>query len=212
MQQDAKGGSGGGVTPNIGAAYEITVFNVDGTVKQVIKDDARCFVQNFLRTVLYWFGCPANNPASYVVSMRNLSGVMQNYDAKAPIKTGTNVQSGSFVADAGIGIITHGIVIGSGNTTVVADDYKLGAIIEHGSGSGQMDYDAVAFLPMAIVGNTITISVLRLMSNSGPTAVSVNEIGLYERAVFDNMSLMILRDVLTPTISLNPGEAMLVTY
>jgi len=196
------------VSPNIGAAYEITVFDKDGNVKQVIKDDAKCFVQNFLRLVRYWF-VNANNVGDVGApsGFKNLSGsVVQTTSALPPYNT---IQFGSWLTNAGVGDLTRGIVAGSGSVAVTDDDYKLGSIITNGSGSGQLSYDSTVFNPVSIVGNTVTLTQMRMTSNFTVNPIVISEIGLYMLGI---ITIMTIRDILVPSITLGAGESALIAY
>lgn len=200
------------VAPNIGAAYEITVYGTDGKVRQVIKEDAKCYVQNFLRMFNYFFknslyysmGMPSYYTTLVNSNFKNLSGSIIS-SAGYFNWNGT----GSFIAVAAAGDISDGIVVGSGSTVVTNDDYKLATIITHGSGSGQLSYDEVTFPPITTVGNTVTIPVKRVIQNTSSGAVTIQEIGLYVRGQF---TIMILRDILSPQVVLNPGELVAIIY
>lgn len=191
--------------PNIGAAYEITVFDKDGKVKQVIVDDAKCYVQNFLRMVRNWFLVGDGN--SIATSFVSLTGILTS--ATSVIFHTGPPSVGTFSANAAAGDITSGIVVGTGNVAVIADDYKLGNVITHGTGVGQLSYDAVSFLPNTISGNTITITLARMVSNATTGAVVISEIGLYR---LGTISIMTLRDVISPSVTLNSGESALIAY
>ena len=201
-----------GVAPNIGAAYEITVYGTDGKVRQVIKDDAKCYVQNFLRMFNYFF----KNSLYYSMGMTSYYTTLVNSNFKN--LAGSIISSagyfnwnatGSFIAVAGAGDITAGVVVGSGSTVVTNDDYKLATIITHGSGSGQLFYDEITFPPIITVGNTVTIPVKRVIQNTSSGAVTIQEIGLYVRG---QSTIMILRDILSPQVVLNPGELVAIVY
>jgi len=196
-----------GVSPNIGAAYEITVFDKDGKVKQVVKDDAKCYVQNFLRMIKSFmlngrdmyqrtFPIPSN--------FKNLSGsIVLSYGI-----SGDDVVGG-FLANAIAGDITKGIVVGTDLNAVIADDFKLGNIITHGNGSGNLFYDQVAFQKLPPDGSKIVIIVSRMVNNNTADPVSFSEIGLYQLGV---ITIMTLRDVVSPAITLSSGESALIAY
>lgn len=199
------------MTPNIGAAYEITIFDVDGNVKQVIREEAKCFVMNFLRMVKNWLS--NSTYASYADT-----SVSTNFRraSDGSIVAGVGVQGsrpavpGSFLANAGVGDVTKGIVVGTSNTPVQYDDYKLGSIIAHGAGAGQIVYDGVASFVMSTVGNAVTISIPRMVNNGNSSAITVNEIGLYAQGR-SSLTIMLLRDVISP-VTLGPGETALIVY
>lgn len=203
-----------GISPNIGAAYEITVFDRNGNVRQVINEDAKCFVRNFMRMIknLFYNGTPAYPPhygspadSRTPTNFRNLAGAIVSTRGIDP--TGTSI--GAFIATALAGDLTKGIVVGSGSTAVIDDDYKLGTIITHGSGAGQLVYDAESFLPLATVGNTVTITTARMVGNSSANPVVIYEIGLYLMGL---ITIMLLRDVISPSVTLNAGESALIAY
>ena len=211
--------SGSTHTPNIGAIYEITVFDTEGKVKQVVKDEAKCFVRNFLRMMRYLFRngfvLNCNNwvlPPPLYEDIRNLSGAIVQTSGRF-LTGGSNPYpfsyAGAFVADGAAGDAGKGIVMGTDATPVTNDDYKLGAIIPHGTGAGQMSYDAVAFAPMSIAGNVLTIPISRMIANNTANPITFNEIGLY---TVGGASMMILRDVISPAVVINPGEATLIAY
>jgi hypothetical protein len=194
--ETAKGGA-----PNIGAAYEITVFDKDGKVKQVVKADAKCFVMNFLRMVRHWFFSgygPVTN------EFMNLTGSLVASD-------GIRVKSsyGSFLMNGSIGDLTKGVVVGSDATPVVSDDYKIGSIISHGSGVGQFNYDAMIVGPFTESESTMVFPVSRVISNATDSEIPFSEIALYAQG---SIVIMLLRDVIFPSISLQPGESALIVY
>ena len=204
-----------GVNPNIGAAYEITVFGTDGKPRQVVKDDAKCYVMNFLRMLRHWFlngGWNGSGNSLVNTSFRNLAGSIVSSSGVCYSVTCSRdwyLSWGSFLANAAIGDLTRGIVVGTGTTTVANDDYKIETLTSHGSGVGQLFYDAVAFLPLAVSDNTMTIGIARMMSNNGASPIPVNEIAFYAAGV---IPIMLLRDLVASPVILNPGESMLVAY
>jgi hypothetical protein len=113
------------------------------------------------------------------------------------------------LGDALLGDLTKGIIVGTGAVAVAADDYCMGAAIAHGSGAGQLVYDASAFLPLDVVGNTMTIVTSRMVTNSSGGVITFTEIGLYLKGI---ISVMVLRDIVSPSVSLNSGESALIAY
>ena len=203
------------VAPNIGAAYEITVFDKDGKVKQVISEDAKCYVQNFLRMLRFWYTTGGDNGYvsggggnAVLAPFRNLTGAIVQSGGYYPASS-IGLNYGSFLGDALLGDLTKGIVTGTGVVAVTADDYCMGTLIAHGSAVGQMIYDASSFLPLNIVGSTITVTISRMVTNSTASAITFTEIGLYLKGM---ISIMVLRDIVSPSVSLNPGESALIAY
>lgn len=204
----------GSLSPNIGAEFEITVFGVDGKPRQVVKQEAQCYVMNFLRMIRHWFFNSKLPGGNTVVStnFKNLSGsIVASSGVYYSVSCSRDwyLNWGSFLANPAAGDLTKGIVAGSGSTVVTYDDYKIETIVAHGTGAGQLNYDAGAFLPLEISGNKMTIPLTRMMSNGGSSSVTVNEIALYGMGM---ITIMLLRDLLPSSIVLNPGESMMVVY
>jgi len=199
--ETAKGGA-----PNIGAAYEITVFDKDGKVKQVVKADAKCFVMNFLRMVRHW--CLNNGHHSHnYTSFRDLSGNVVS-SGGLWIDTGYN-NYGSFRLDGLAGVLTKGIIVGTDATAVTEDDYKIGSIINHGTDPGQFLYDGTAVAAFTEVGNVMTLPISRIISNNTLDAITFSEIALYGLGL---ITVMFLRDVISPSVTIQPAESALIVY
>jgi hypothetical protein len=204
-----------GVTPNIGAAYEITVFDKDGKVRQVINEDAKCYVQNFLRYIKYCFlnGVYAYHNSSgtfdgtIASNFKNLSGSVVAASG-IPIPTINTVAYGAFLANGAVGDVTRGVVVGSDDTSVAEDDYALNALIANGTGSGQVSYDANV-ISLNIVGSVMTITIARMINNASLVPVIISEFALY---LLGTISIMVLRDVVTPSVTLGSGESALFVY
>jgi hypothetical protein len=192
-----------GADPNIGAAYEITVFDKDGNVKQVIKEDAKCYVMNFLRMVRHWF-INAYNYTYTATNFKNLSGTIVTSGGYNPGSSAI----GCFLGNAAVGDLTRGIVVGTDSTPVTSDDYKIGTLINHGSGAGQFLYDAVGIGPVVESGITMTLPISRIISNGTANPITFSEIGLYG---LRRITIMVLRDVIS-SVTIQPGESALIAY
>lgn len=202
----------GDVNPNIGAAFEITVFDVDGNVRQVVADNARCFVLNFLRMIKNWM--INSTYLSFRGDTRVRNSFVNTVGSTVSLcgsgwGSGSGTAYGTFFVTAPSTNTAYGIVTGRGTTPVAAADYKIQTLNDHGSGVNQLSYDAVSVLSPTIVGNVLTIPVSRMVNNSGTGTVDISEIALY---LSGEGYIMILRDLISPTITLNPGEAALVVY
>jgi hypothetical protein len=193
-----------GVTPNIGAAYEITVFDKDGKVRQVINEDAKCYVMNFSRMIRHWFLCSGGSQnTSIYANFKNLSGsIVSSAGVAYPTV-------GSFKLDGLAGILTKGIIVGTDGTAVTADDYKIGSLINNGTDAGRLSYDANVIAAFTESGSTMTMPVSRLVSNGTSNPVVFSEIALY---ALGQITIMVLRDVISPSVTLGVGESALIVY
>lgn len=68
--------------------------------------------------------------------------------------------------NAGTGVVTHGIVVGTGVTANAPTQYNLNALINHGSSAGQLNYGAVSFVEPVVGGSTITLVITRTVTNA----------------------------------------------
>lgn len=109
------------------------------------------------------------------------------------------------------GDATQGIVIGIGTADEVFTDYNLGALIAHGTGTGQMSYASMAAAGFS--GNKI-ITWTRYFTNSSGGTIVVGEIGiisaLYQGG--DTWDFLLARDKLVTPISVLDTEVLQVNY
>jgi hypothetical protein len=113
------------------------------------------------------------------------------------------------------GDTTAGIVVGSSDTPVSLSQYSLGALIPHGTGSGQLTYGATNVETLS-KNTTWLFRIVRTFSNSSGASVTVREIGLYVRLGMSSSpnyySCMLARDVPTSAISIPNGSTLTVRY
>lgn len=116
---------------------------------------------------------------------------------------------------------TSGIVIGTGDTAFSAEHYTLASLIDHGNGSGQMYYQAMATKGSANIP-TYTSSPKawqqvwsRIFNNNSGASITVKETGLYWKGYLlstNNLVYMMERSVLDPTVAVANGAQLTVTY
>jgi hypothetical protein len=118
--------------------------------------------------------------------------------------------SSNFIANAGVGVTTHGIVVGSSDTPVTRDDYKLGSQILHGSGTGQLMYGAMSWDAPVAYGTGYLTRGIRVFTNNSGADITVKEIGLY---IYNGAYYFcIIRDVLTTPVTIPNGYSWTVRY
>lgn len=91
---------------------------------------------------------------------------------RSPTYTGTRV-------DGAAGVITTGIILGTGTNAVAIDDYKLQTPIAHGSGATQLNYKATTFDPFRVIGSVASFKIKRQFENLSGSTITVTEAGLY---------------------------------
>jgi hypothetical protein len=109
-----------------------------------------------------------------------------------------------------------GIVIGSDDTTPEANDnYRLDAVIEAGAAAGQVNYGVTSWdASVTVDGGEVSWSFSRPMTNNSGASITVKEIGVIVRTsgATPNYYVLIIRDILSPAITIPDGETMTVQY
>lgn len=118
-------------------------------------------------------------------------------------------------ADAGLGIDTHGIVVGTnaGATPENNENYALDTKILHTAvgSAGKLNYQAVTFVPARVVGLNIELDISRAYLNETGSTITVKEIGLICKNTADTKYHLLLRDVVTDE-AVPDGNTLTVIY
>jgi hypothetical protein len=186
----------------VGATLEMTVRDSKGKITEhrgPIRSES--FVRQFLQ--LLWIQGLAtirNNP----YQVRDTANVLQDICNNAH----------NFACDAGAGVVTHGIIVGTGNTAATIDDYVIETPIAHGVGAGQLQYGAVAFGAPAADAAVSQFTITRDFANGSGGAITVNECGLYvEAAIYTTIYyVMTIRDVIGGGINVPNGQTLTLNY
>ena len=188
------------VSGEMGAVLELIVKDKDGKVteKRVMKSES--FVRQFMELL---FITITSNWQQNRYPIRDTGNVVRNTYKNADL----------LQCDAGAGVVTNGVVVGTGTVAPTIDDYALGAIIAHGTGAGQLQYSAMTFGAPASDATTSQFTLTRDFANGSGGAITVNEIGLFSRA-YDgaNQYFMTIRDVIAGGISVPNGQTLTVNY
>jgi hypothetical protein len=115
-------------------------------------------------------------------------------------------------AGAGYGLTTLGIVLGTNNTAVTADDYKLNTIIANGTGGSQLIYLAGGSTGVVTAAPVSSFIIDRVMLNHSAGTITVKELGIYsiEGA---GATICLCRDIIAdPGVDIDDGEYMYVRY
>jgi hypothetical protein len=96
-------------------------------------------------------------------------------------QSGISVNFQDFDVSAVSGSTSNGIVVGTSTSPVSMMDFRLGSLIAHGVGAGQLLYGSVGFTPIEIIGNMIRFQINRLLTNDSGNDITVNEVGLVGR-------------------------------
>lgn len=121
---------------------------------------------------------------------------------------------GYFDSSGGAGIVTHGIVVGSGAGAENPLQYQLGTLIAHGIGAGELQYGGMSFVEAYIIGTVIYFDLQRIVTNGSPGDVTIREIGIYTRNTFgaNVWYFMIIRDLLAAPVVIGAGTNKTIKY
>ncbi|MBA7658649.1 hypothetical protein ES703_66608 [subsurface metagenome] len=118
----------------------------------------------------------------------------------------------SFRMAVGAGITNHGIVIGTGDTAVTINDYALAALIAHGAGGGQMNYQACSVALSQVSAPNCDYIVSRSVVNNSGVLITVKESGIYIRVGPVPYYACGLRDVFGTPQDVPNGGSITVNY
>lgn len=133
------------------------------------------------------------------MSGKRYDGVMDTY-----------IQYISGQVTTGVLAITHGIVAGTSDTAFNIEQYALGALIAHGTGSGQLVYQASGFVSKAYALKVWTATSNRIFNNNSGGDIVVKEVGLYPQ--YGGSRYLFERSVLSPAVTVPNGAQLTVTY
>lgn len=194
--------------PNIGAEYEITIFDKDGNEKRRFGGEANCFVKGFMD---YLYHLARNGRiesegrrSSPFVDTNGSSANWLFFNSTFPI--GGYVGGARAISDANI--VDAGIVVGRSTTPVALGDYNVGSIV----GTSELQYDVSTVFPIEYSGNVGVVKMSRMIVNAGSSVVSgISSVAVYVKGCRTGGTFMILRDVV-PAFDLAPFESAIVSY
>ena len=189
------------VKPNLSVEYEITVRDKNGKVIEHRREESKSLVKNFLLLLNAAFKLDYS-------SVVDTGGTARNASARCYWHVSWCNGGGGYTVTyytgwtvlAGEGDDTFGIVVGTGDTPVTADDYNLESKIAHGTGAGQLSYGAVTLYdPVVVDANKVKQQIIRSFTNNSGADITVKEIGLIVKTSHDNYLVMVIRDIITAT-------------
>jgi len=191
---------------NIDVKLTITVKDKDGKIIKVHKQKSHSFVANFLNGLAQLFVQPSQTTGNKVYSSVLTNG-------------SSDYAWGNYAINAPAGNSIFGIVIGTGTAKPTPSDFELGNQIANGTGSGQMEYNAMSFNPssgtVTISGNTSYFQITRTFQNQSGASITVTETGIIGLA--SNVSgtieyVLIIHDLLSSPITVPNLSILSITY
>jgi hypothetical protein len=126
--------------------------------------------------------------------------------------TSRTVASSLMTMQAGAGVTSYGIVVGSSDTPVTRDDYRLGSQIAHGSGTGQLMYSAMSHDAPTPYSTGYLTRAMRVFTNNSGGDVTVKEVGVVIYYTNNPYYFLIIRDVLSTPVTIPNGYSWTVRY
>ena len=186
----------------------ITLHNKEGEVTYDSGDlPSHSFVQGFLQAMQLIYG----NVLAPLPEFKTVAGAYYTVTADTAWVT----TDYPFSVDSDTDTELWGIVIGDDDTTPEENDnFRLDSVIEAGAGAGQVNYGVTSWdAAITIDGNEVRWSFSRPMTNNSGAGITVKEIGCIVRINQSPLHyVLILRDTLTPSITIPDGETMTVQY
>jgi hypothetical protein len=196
----------------MGAILELTVKKKDGTIREHRVQKAESFVRQFL-DLLMMQAAMANEMSYHEI--RDVGNTL-----RAIAFSGL-----TFATDAVANDDTYGVMVGTGNTAPTIDDYALEAKIDDGVGAGELQYGGVTYgLPTSSATES-HFTITRDFSNASGGGITVEEIGIYVKAMAawivqyndrtsgaPDLIFMTIRDVIGGGIAIPDGETLTVNY
>jgi len=171
---------------------------------KVISDTGNKKARSFLIQFLEYIGAMFDDPGTVDATATDGTEDMLYWPGQAG-----GVQ---FMADAGVNIGTHGLVVGTGDTAPTNTDYSLETKIAEGAGAGQLTHGVVVFTAAAVVGANVDMIIQRAFTNNSGSTITVKEAGIYtEMTVVGPYYHCIVRDVLGVPVDV-PNRCSLAVY
>lgn len=185
------------------------VIGRDGKVIFERREPSRSLLAAYAIMQLAMWGAQSN-------TMTDTNGVEIQVNGASP---------GVVQINAGSGVTTYGIVVGSGSQTVSPLVDKLAAQIPNGTGSGQLVYQNMSMSGgVTISGNTTSFTFSRMFTNVSGNTITVTEVGIIAYisgwgminvntgAPIGSDYVLIAYDVPSSSISIPNGASLEVTY
>ena len=119
-----------------------------------------------------------------------------------------------FRLNSGAGDTRFGPVIGTGTTELSNHDTRLATQIGHGTGTNQLMHGSTTLLGPTEIAGALVITIQRTYTNHSAATVTVSECGIYSAGneITPPHFHCIIRDLVSPAISVPVGHTLLLEY
>ena len=208
------------LTGAVGLEIVLELRDKNGNLKERRVEQGHSFLANFIK-LLFCSAMVHHAPMcdGSVLTLTDTGGTARTGDSDNALLSNSGGISNRFMrANAGIGVDTWGILVGTDDGTLLAKDinnYALGAKIAHGTGSGQLSHGDHSIVPVTHDGATYSYAgITRTFSNGSGASIGINEFGLATMCNWDSGAtryFLLSRDILGTTVTVPNGETLTVS-
>jgi hypothetical protein len=199
---------------------DLNVFNPDGEHVLEYKRLSKTWVRNaynILATNLMGIASTTGGTTFGAGKMPcKDTGGTARHDADYNFRSFINSGGVSVSYYATAGTVTRGIIVGTGTGAESFEDYVIGTLVAHGTGSGQMSYQAQAAASGAYDAGTRVFTTVhrRSFDNSSGGTINVSETALYYTlcTVSGGFNFLMSRDLLAAPVAVANGQRLTVDY
>jgi hypothetical protein len=195
--------------------WEIEVKDKTGKLLKHYVTPARSWLKQFLQILKGEFATRwGTTTGSGNVSILDETGTAYSYPYQTSSTQSLYYCQLSSLGD--VGDVTQGIIVGTSDTPNTLGTYALGAKIAHGSGAGQLVYNAETVEDVTNPsGNDLQFRITRTFTNNSGATITVKEVGLLVKKINVNSlgsRFLIARDVLPSPVDVPDGATLTIRY
>ena len=183
----------------------VEVKDKDGNITESYQDRSHSWNRNFYNH-LYCFACYMDETDETTFGAGHLNAKTDNGNVYSITRTAPEMQ-----LIASVGNDTYGIQIGTSDVAEDYEGYALVSKIEHGTGSGEMSYQASpAGVPTYTSGTKTWDTVFeRFFNNNSGGSIIVAEASLMANISSD---VLLSRDILSSAVTVAEAGQLKITY
>jgi len=183
----------------------VEVKDKDGNITESYQDRSHSWNRNFYNH-LYCFACYMHSTDTDTFGAGHLNAKTYSGSVYNIMRTAPEMK---LIAD--IGIDTYGIQIGTGDTSEDYEGCTLVSKIGHGTGSGEMSYQASPTgIPTYTPGTKTWDTVFeRIFNNNSGGSIIVAEVGLMALIA---SNVLLSRDILSSAVTVAEAGQLKITY
>jgi hypothetical protein len=195
--------------------WEIEVKDKTGKLLKHYVTPAKSWLRQFITMLKGEFATRhATTTGNANVSVIDETGTARSYPFQTSSTYSTYYMNLSTLGD--VGDVSQGIIVGTSDTPNTLTTYALGGKIAHGTGSGQLVYNAETVEDVTNPsGNDLQFRITRTFTNNSGATITVKEVGLLVKkydAAFTSRSFLVARDVLPSPVDVPDGATLTIRY